>query len=409
LQSGDGRLAVRAQTCRVTAVAVCPSNRVVALGGADRHTRLICLATGTRLAELGPHTGWVTCLLWSPDSLTLLCGSYHGHVRAWAVPATLGRPGGNGPGVTLRSEFVEAEADAAAGAPEERMVTALLFEPPEVQPAKRRSDRYAAGSAAAPPSSGLRVYVGAMSGRLSLWDLNRRRCVGAVTPADASAISSLAAIADCAGVDGDGVTRRALALSAHRDGSLRAWRAPPQPTSLSRPPPLQAAWARVGAHADWATHLVPWPCHAPLHHPLVILSGGEDGRLCAWRLASGAPCGTGWQRQRHHLYPDGFRAALRTFLLCLHRLRTTSGDAAAPNPCALSQHPAKAPTPRRRGRPGSATPPPLGPTSPEPASSSASSQLQRRRSLAPALPLHGATHDALVDLIAASLARLLAE
>ncbi len=469
---------IRAQSCRITALALSPDGARVASGGFDRSVRLFRLSDGAAMAHLAGHTGWVSALAWAPCGRTLLSGSYDGDVRVWSVDAAAGTgpprlrgvlKGGADAAAAAADPGSAAAVAAAGGAPEDRMVSALLLdEAPQAAPPRR----------ALPPSPGdaapplLRVFVGTMDGAVAMWDADRCRRICA-----ASAGSAVCALAPCADLavppadadaDGAGASAGAdaplLAASAHRDGSVRAWRvtaaglacaAGPAAASRHRgePPSLAPAWALPGAHADWATSLARHRGAALRGRGhLLLISAGEDGRLATWRVA--AP--RAWARDAHAAFPDGFRAAVATFLLVLHRLGSDAhvegrfegalGDVAgaaggAAEAAAAGGEASESKRARLRGGARAARPARLSPASPEP--SPAASAAAKRRScralsaplagaavaaaaaappppppppakqpraqpppaLRRALPLHGATRDALVDLIAAALAR----
>jgi len=299
----------RASGGRITALALSPCGAHLASGASDNCVRLHDALTGVHGATLRAHGAWVTTLAFAPGQsatpLRLFSAAYDGEARLWDVPL------------------------AAVGGP-------LA---PSAPPATPNADLML--SALLPLPGGAALATGSMGGAVRLWCLQGGgRMVGAACTGDAVTSLRHAPAPAAAGA-------HCLLLSAHRSGSLRAFLAfPGGPTGLA---PL---WSVAAAHSDWANVAVP---HPALGGGAVIISAGEDGWVRAWRAA---PAGLAWSRVAHPAFPDGFRAAMRTLLLCLHRLGATTGG--------------------RRGAP--------------------------RRRAAPRL--FGATRDALVDRIAQHLAGL---
>ena len=432
--------------------------------------------------------------VWAPAPL--------GAAGGGAVLRGVLRGGGDAPNALLADPGTAAAVARRGSAPEERMVSALLLDPPPpeprfraaddcaaaaagdgaaagIAPSRRRHRRGGSGSAfgsaggdgGSPPCS--RVYVGTMDGTISLWDLEACEELATSAPCGAG-VYALTHCADAAGAgaepcpfadggasgaDTDMDTTdddvplcgsaapsaaasglqaqrrppvRFLAASAHRDGSLRGWRVA-RAVHRRGALRLEAAWALHGAHGDWATQL----CCPVIRSPHMLFSGGEDGALHAWRVA--AP--RAWTRDAHTAFPDGFRAAIRAFLLVLNRLSVGDADddgediaaLATPSAAAMDIDAQPAAVPRRSGRasrdavaaspasPVACTPARRRPmrasrggvaggsasVTPTQASPPPSAALlpQRPPRMGP-LRVHGATRDALVDLIAAALAQL---
>ena len=422
--TGDAGVTLKGDGCRITALRISPDGQRVASGGSDRTVRVFAI-TGGALAELTGHGGWISALVWAPDCGSLLSGSYDGDVRVWATPAA--GAGHFALRALLRAAPGDADGAPRSAAPEDRMVAAIMLEPPaqvlEAQAAGQMADDAmdmdeplppAFVASAEEPPQARRVYVGTMDGSVSLWDLRSRRredCRGA------GAGAAVCALTHCADAGGGSAP---LCVSAHHDGSLRAWRRV-RSRRNNASCGLVEAWAVPGAHADWATQLVPSRVPSALRDgnaaaPMLLFSAGEDGALAAWRVA--AP--RRWSREAHCAFPDGFRAAVIAFLCTLHRMTAVSGaeDAAA----APRDAPA-APPRLRRGSKSASPASPASPLSPEQCGESSPATRRGRRALLPAtaaagaagvapmevcqasLRLHGATRDALVDLVVSALAR----
>ena len=414
--TGEQGRTLRGDGCRVTALRLSPGGERVASGGSDRSVRVFNVVTGQALAELTGHGGWVSALAWAANGLALLSGSYDGDVRVWATPL----PGGGQ--YTLRSllRAVPADGDGEprSAAPEDRMVAAIMVEPRaprrcvevdhdddamDVDEAAAEADEIAKAGEAH------RVYVGTMDGGVAMWNVVERRREDWVGAGAGAAVCALSHCADAGG------QCPALCVSAHHDGSLRAWR-----RVRSRRPAggcgLEEAWSLRGAHADWATQLAPSRLPSAMRDddpgaPMLLFSAGEDGALAAWRVA--AP--RAWSRAAHSAFPDGFRAGVVAFLCTLHRMTATGVAAEAEAAAAAASRdavvPAVPPRLRRSAKGGSASASPASPLSPEPCGECSTAARRGRRALMPAevratpLRLHGATRDALVDLVVSALAR----
>jgi len=73
----------------VHALAFTPAGRILATGGEDHILRLWDVATGGRLAELGPrsegHSGIIESVAFAPDGRALVSGSWDGTAKVWDV------------------------------------------------------------------------------------------------------------------------------------------------------------------------------------------------------------------------------------------------------------------------------------------------------------------------------------
>lgn len=405
-------LSIRAHGGRVTALAVVADGALVASGGVDKLVRLhATTAGGQLLATLRGHSGWVTRISFTPDQTQLLSGGYEGDVRLWSVQrrASLGTLRASG--AFEAPEPMEQAPPPRPGCPDAMVAEVVALPLPQFLPgASPRSVRARRAPLQPLSPTGSLVVVASREGVVRLWDLAQGRCVGEQRTGDAiCALTLLPARVAVA------VTDAACAfVTAHRGGSLRGWSA-----GFAG---LAATWTLPGAHDDWATALVP---HAACDGA-VVLSSGEDGALAAWRIAPPRA----WSRAAHVAYPDAFRAAAREFLLCLCRLASQEvvlGGARARQVCSPRAQ-RKAPHAQRRLSPVS---PPLATPPPQRGAARRSGRLRlsdamevdeetpapspqiglgRRASADGAAPLslrlHGATREALVDLVMSSLARI---
>lgn len=420
--TGEQGRTLRGDGCRVTALRLSPGGERVASGGSDRSVRVFNITTGQAIAELTGHGGWVSALAWAANGLALLSGSYDGDVRVWATPM----PGGGQYTLRslLRAQPADADGEPRSTAPEDRMVAAIMVEPRAprrcVEGDHHDDDAMDIDEAAAAfeadeiskAGEAHRVYVGTMDGGVAMWNVLERRREDWVGAGAGAAVCALSHCADAGG------QCPALCVSAHHDGSLRAWRrvrSRRAPTGCG----LEEAWSLRGAHADWATQLAPSRLPAALRGddpgaPMLLFSAGEDGALATWRVA--AP--RAWSRAAHSAYPDGFRAAVVAFLCTLQRMTATGVAAEAEEAAATARNavmvPAVPPRLRRSAKGGSASASPASPLSPEPCGECSHAPRRGRRALMPAPPvevratplrLHGATRDALVDLVVSALAR----
>ena len=429
--TGESGVTLKGDGCRITALRISPDGGRVASGGSDRSVRVFAIAGGA-LAELTGHGGWISALAWAPDGRSLLSGSYDGDVRVWATPPA-GAQGNYALRALLRAAAGDADGMPRSAAPEDRMVAAIMLEPPATRP------QAGAGGAAGgaddddamdvdeplPPAfapateeapDARRVYVGTMDGGVSLWDLRTRR---REDWRGAGAGAAVCALTHCADAGGG---RAPLCVSAHHDGSLRAWRRV-RSRRGNASCGLAEAWSVPGAHADWATQLAPSRVPSALRDgdaaaPMLLFSAGEDGALAAWRVA--AP--RRWTRASHCAFPDGFRAAVVAFLCTLHRMTASTADEGAAAAAAPREAPPAVPLRLRRGAKSASPASPASPLSPEPCGDSSPAARRGRRALLPAatsaaasaatpmevcqasLRLHGATRDALVDLVVSALA-----
>ena len=317
---------------RLTSLSLSPCGGTVAAGMVDSSIRLFSVVGGVQLATLRGHTTWVSRLVFfsaaspsseegaadadmdAPPPLRLLSGAYEGDVRVWDVARGTGQEGGHLP--ALLGGATDAGGVGGANGREHRdcaehLISALLPLPDRPLPPTTDAPH---SRAAAAVETCTYLAAASMGGAIRLWDT---RLSGSdailseywpVGPRGDPAYH-LAQLR-CAPSQG-----LCTLLSSHRSGALRATRVVPDAGAEGA---LQPLYCVAGAHSDWATQLVPHPAAGRA----VFFSCGEDGWVKAWR---GVPPPS-WSRHVHGAYPDGFRAAVKTLLLVLHRL---GGDEAA--------------------------------------------------------------------------------
>ena len=418
------RLSLRAHSGRVTVLRLCPSGRVVATGGADRSVKLHASDTGAPLAVFRAHAAWVSSLLFSPDGERLFSGSYDGDVRVFDVPARRALAT-----LPARAAHPAPPQHGAFTGPPERMVASLWLMDGGGDDATdaRDAPRDAPHSAAEPPppSPPHRLVAASMDGVLSVWDVGTAALLGRV--ATGSAVTCVGALAPPA------PGRPRLMYTTHRDGAVRAWRAAAGgggdgggdvESDEDAPPPLALAWSLDRAHGDWANGGVLHPSCGGA----VLLTGGEDGRLSSWRVGCPLP----WSRASHAAFSDGFRAATVAFLHVLRLLgeqppaaaqrrgSAPTSHAGARTPSGCAGRGGRAPASADCARASSAATQ-LSPVSPSPVAA------QRRRGRSASVSpwagtppeaerrapfraaFHGATRDALIDLVLGALSQSVAD
>ena len=329
---GTGSLVIRqrgrpisAHDRRVTCIALGPpaseaARHLIASGGMDRSVRvhstevpgdpvLVCTCRG--------HSRWITRVQFTHDGVHLLSGSFDGtinmwnstngnHLRSFAVSPSngLGPRAWMGPPPAPQAHTPGGELDA--------MITAIAVMPPPAELHQHLGERKC-------PLQHFFVAA-SMDGKIACWKAPpgrglEPRLVGSATTGDA--VNALTVLPPRrSGTNG----WMAVVVAAHRSGSLTTWRTATDgvrhPSWWDDPDwctftPL-AVLHRV--HSDWASQLV---IHPGFGGNSLVLSAGEDGTLACVRVA---PPTCAWSRAAHGAFPDGFRAAARTFLLCLARM-----------------------------------------------------------------------------------------
>lgn len=333
-------LHIRVGGGRITALALSPGGQTVAVGVMDSVVRLWSVSDGAQIATLRGHSTWVSRLIFhhlpSPTAdddtstpaepeLRLSSGAYEGDVRVWDVARGTGQDGIHLPALLGNAAALGQAAGGAGGANgrglrdcAELFICALLPLP----------DRPASGGA---PGTCTFLAAASMGGAIRLWD-TRLGGEGALLaqhlPTRGDPAYALQVL-PCAPSQG-----LCTLISSHRSGCIRATRVRPEAPLAepwerdsagifgTRPSALQPLYCIPGAHSDWATQLVP---HGGAGGGCLLLSAGEDGNVNCWR---GAPPPS-WSWEVHAAFPDGFRDAVRTLLLVLHRLGNLDESEAA--------------------------------------------------------------------------------
>jgi WD40 repeat protein len=87
LVSSAARLAVGEPGGPVRALAFSPVGDSLATGGAEGTAHIWDSHTGSKLADLGGHSGWIWALSYSPDGARLVTASADGTARLWEAPS----------------------------------------------------------------------------------------------------------------------------------------------------------------------------------------------------------------------------------------------------------------------------------------------------------------------------------